>query len=184
MRPTRQEIKSVARRRRNPNGASRAIITADDVRQLAEKPVLELMGLFRRCSGTNESGLETLFGVKNAALDREALELLEPMFFRYFEPFCFKTERFNSWEFNIPTSELHGLVYLADYDNEFVIMSQYEIRNTGDVIDVEIIGIDNDFSTVTVSTGTNFSWGQTVCYSYDSLREAYFAAVIERRWEN
>lgn len=175
MRPTRRENESVTRRRRNPNGASRTIITADDVRQLAEKPVLELMGLFARCSGTNEGGLETLFGVKNASLDREALELLEPMFFHYFEPFRFKTERFNSWEFNIPTNELHGLVYVADdEDGSFVLMSQYEIRNTGDVIDVEIIGIDNDFSTVTVSTGTNFSWGQNVCYSYGSLREAYF----------
>ena len=82
-----------------------------------------------------------------------------------------KTTTFNSWEFNIPVDELHGLIYVADSESGDVIMS--EIMNyLGEIIDVEIIGIADDFTEVTVSTGTHFEWGETKCLGFNSLREA------------
>lgn len=84
-----------------------------------------------------------------------------------------KTENFNSWEFNIPVSELVGYVYVADdEDGDFVIMSSIELSD-GTAIDVQIIGVSDDMETVTVSTGTNFLWGLHVCTSHESLRSAY-----------
>lgn len=172
MRPTRDRN---ARTQRTSNGsAQHRRITVDMVRKLNEKSAIDLIRLFNECSGTNAGGLETLFGIPDAFLDIEALGALEPMFRRYKTCFNLKEERFNPWEFNIPTSELHGWIYAADSDEGIVLMSEFEIPNTGDIVDVEIIGISDDFETVTVSTATAFEWGCEFCYSYDSLRTAYF----------
>ena len=84
-----------------------------------------------------------------------------------------KTERFNSWEWNIPVSDLHGYIYVADHeDGGLVMMSEVELSN-GNIVDVEIIGISDDLETVTVSTATRFGWGEHCCFSYSSMREAY-----------
>ena len=83
-----------------------------------------------------------------------------------------KTSMFNSWEFNIPVSDLYGYIYVADSEQGDVIMSEFK-NYLGEIIDVEIIGISDDFSQVTVSTGTAFDWGETKCFSFTSLREAY-----------
>ena len=84
-----------------------------------------------------------------------------------------KRENFNPWEWNIPTADLVGYVYVADdEDGDLLIMSSVELSD-GTNTDVQIIGVSDDMETVTVSTGTNFLWGLHVCTSYESLREAY-----------
>lgn len=84
-----------------------------------------------------------------------------------------KTENLNSWEWNIPVGDLHGYVYVADdEDGDLVIMSLIQMSD-GSIIDVQIIGISDDMETVTVSTATRFGWGEHVCFSYDSIRNAY-----------
>lgn len=84
-----------------------------------------------------------------------------------------KEDRFNSWEWNIPVNELHGYIYVADDDEgNLVIMSMIRMTD-GSIIDVQIIGISDDFTTITVSTATRFGWGESVCFSYGSLRAAY-----------
>ena len=83
-----------------------------------------------------------------------------------------KENRFNSWERNIPTSELHGDIYVADDDEgNLVMMAETEVN--GSIIDIEIIGISDDFETITVSTGTAFGWGYHVCIGHENMREAY-----------
>lgn len=84
-----------------------------------------------------------------------------------------KTERFNSWEWNIPVGELHGYIYVADdEDGDLVIMSELKMSD-GSIVDVNIIGISDDMETITVSTATRFGWGEHCCFSYDSMRSAY-----------
>lgn len=84
-----------------------------------------------------------------------------------------KIERFNSWEWNIPTAELHGHIYVADHeDGGLCIMSEVEFSD-GSIVDVQIIGISDDLETVTVSTATRFGWGEHCCFSYDNMRSAY-----------
>jgi hypothetical protein len=83
-----------------------------------------------------------------------------------------KTEKFNPWEFNIPTKDL-GHIYVADdEDGDLVMMSEIELSD-GSSIDVQIIGVSDDLNTVTISTGTNFLWGLYVCTAHESLRSAY-----------
>lgn len=85
-----------------------------------------------------------------------------------------KENRFNPWEWNIPTAELHGYIYVADDDENggLVIMSELELSD-GSIVDVQIIGISDDFSTITVSTATKFDWGMRCCFSYENIRGAY-----------
>lgn len=84
-----------------------------------------------------------------------------------------KENRFNSWEWNIPTNELHGYIYVADdEDGGLVMMSEVELSD-GSIVDVQIIGISDDLETVTVSTATRFGWGEHCCFSYESIRAAY-----------
>ena len=84
-----------------------------------------------------------------------------------------KENRFNSWEWNMPTSELHGNIYVADDDEGNLVMMAETESADGSIIDIEIIGISDDFETVTVSTGTAFGWGYTVCIGHENMREAY-----------
>ena len=88
-----------------------------------------------------------------------------------------KNERFNSWEWNMSTQELYGLVYVADDDEgNLVMMAQTEVNGT--ICDIEIIGISDDFGTITVSTCTAFDWGFRICLSHENVREAYLTMCL------
>lgn len=88
-----------------------------------------------------------------------------------------KENRFNSWEWNMPTNELYSNIYVADDDEgNLVMMAETEIN--GVITDIEIIGISDDFETITVSTGTSFGWGYKVCLGYTNMREAYLSMLL------
>lgn len=80
-------------------------------------------------------------------------------------------------EWSIPATDLYSYIYVADSEKGNDVMMGKIITESGDIIDVEITSISDDFSTVTVTTETAFGWAMTKCFSFTSLRAAYLELI-------